>query len=274
MSHSADFYFPPNSAIWRINREQILLLTGARVLLMQIAHPLVAEAVYDHSYLFEKPVKRLLRTLELTLALVYGTRDEVLNAARSINQSHHRATGTVSQTIGNYQQGTRYAAQTPDLLLWVYATLVEGALTGYERLVAPLPDADKQAFFNDSRQLAALLGIPRAVLPASLDALYHYMDDMLCNGEIVVSPKARTIAPYVMAQTSPLLKILAFPPSRLTIGLLSPTLRTQYGFAFANWEAAALDTFSRTARHVVPRLPPTLRYVSQYRRARRRLRSL
>jgi uncharacterized protein (DUF2236 family) len=78
-----EFYFSPQSTIWRINREQILLLGGPRALLMQVAHSMVAEAVYDHSYVFQKPLKRLLRTLELTLALVFGTRREVMQAAKN-----------------------------------------------------------------------------------------------------------------------------------------------------------------------------------------------
>jgi uncharacterized protein (DUF2236 family) len=41
--------FGPRSLAWRINRETILLLGGGRALLMQVAHPLVAAGVADHS---------------------------------------------------------------------------------------------------------------------------------------------------------------------------------------------------------------------------------
>jgi uncharacterized protein (DUF2236 family) len=185
------FYFSPQSMIWCVNREQVLLLGGARALLMQVAHPLVAEAVYDHSYVFKRPVKRLLRTLELTLALVFGTRQEVLAAAKTINHTHKQATGSLSTSVGEYQHGTRYHAQDPDLTLWVYATLVEGALSGYEQFVGPLTTNEKQRFYEDTKQLVALLGVKQDLLPPSLDALYDYMSDMLDSGKIIVSDKAK-----------------------------------------------------------------------------------
>ncbi len=79
--------------IWKINREQIILLGGARALLMQIAHPLVAESVYEHSYVFTKPYLRLKRTLDLTLSMVFGTVEEVQQATDEIYRVHRPATG-------------------------------------------------------------------------------------------------------------------------------------------------------------------------------------
>ena len=35
--------------MWRVNRESVLLLGGRAALLLQLAHPLVAAAVADHS---------------------------------------------------------------------------------------------------------------------------------------------------------------------------------------------------------------------------------
>jgi len=253
--------------IWRVNREQVLLLGGPRALLMQVAHPMVAEAVYEHSYVFQRPVKRLLRTLELTLALVYGTSEEVMQAARTINQTHHQAKGTLSENVGSYKQGEIYDAQDPDLTLWVYATLVEGALSGYERFIRPLTYAEKQAFYEDSALLVALLGVKKTHLPPTIDALYTYMDEMMASGKIVVSRKAQAIAPYILAQTSPLLKLLTFPSSRLTVGLLPEMLREAYGFHYTHWEEMALSAFCNGTQRLVPHLPNTVRYVTQYRRA-------
>ena len=42
--------YGPGSEAWRLNRESMLLLgAGPRALLLQIAHPLVAEGVAEHS---------------------------------------------------------------------------------------------------------------------------------------------------------------------------------------------------------------------------------
>lgn len=263
------FYFSPTSTLWKVNREQVLLLGGARALLLQVAHPLVAEAVYDHSYVFQKPIKRLLRTLDLTLRMVFGTTQEVMDAARAINQTHHPVTGVLSEAIGICPQGTPYDAHDPELKLWVYATLVEGAVSTYERLVGALTDAEKQSYFEDSCAFVALLGVKPAHLPASYDDLCIYMEDMIAGGRVVVSRKAREIAPVVMAETYPVLKPLTLPPARITVGLLPPAIREQYGYTFSRFEAKALDTFCAWTQRTVPFLPVQVRYVAQYRRAKR-----
>jgi uncharacterized protein (DUF2236 family) len=262
------FYFSPASTLWKVNREQVLLLGGARALLLQVAHPLVAEAVYDHSYVFQRPIKRLLRTLDLTLKMVFGTRQEVLEAARTVNQTHHPVTGALSEAVGIYPKGTPYDAHDPELKLWVYATLVEGAVSTYERLIGPLTDAEKQAFFADSCVFAALLGVKQGILPASYDDLCMYMEEMIASGRVIVSRKAREIAPYIMAETYPILKPLTLPPSRITVGLLPPALRAQYGYTFSRWEQKALDTFCTWMRRTVPFLPAQVRYVWPYLRTR------
>jgi uncharacterized protein (DUF2236 family) len=151
--------------------------------------------------------------------------------------------------------------------LWVYATLVEGAVSTYERLVGPLTDAEKQSFFEDSYTFVALLGVKQAALPASYDDLCIYMEDMVANGRVIVSSKARAIAPVIMAETYPILKPLTLPPSRITVGLLPLAIREQYGYTFSRFEAKALDTFCAWTRRSVPFLPDPVRYVWPYLRA-------
>src|SRR5215472_8467350 len=85
--------FQPDSVTWRVNQEPALLLGGGRALLMQLAHPGVAAGVAEHSDFRQRPVERLLRTLELTLAITFGTRTEALNAAHQINVVHQRVRG-------------------------------------------------------------------------------------------------------------------------------------------------------------------------------------
>jgi hypothetical protein len=51
--------FGPDSVTWRVNREAILLLGGGRALLLQVAHPLVAAGVAEHSNFRTAPLTRL-----------------------------------------------------------------------------------------------------------------------------------------------------------------------------------------------------------------------
>ena len=56
-AHDLRGLYGPGSEAWRLNREAILLLVaGPRALLLQIAHPLVAEGVDQHSDVPRRPV--------------------------------------------------------------------------------------------------------------------------------------------------------------------------------------------------------------------------
>ena len=48
----------PAHRLWRVNREAVLLLTGPRALLMQIAHPAIAAGGRAHSGWQTQPVAR------------------------------------------------------------------------------------------------------------------------------------------------------------------------------------------------------------------------
>ncbi len=270
---NATSLFAPDSAIWRVNREQVLLLGGARALLMQIAHPMVAEAVHDHSYVFRRPLQRLHRTLSLTLTLVFGTAQEIEASLAEIERAHRPAVGVLAQSVGAHPAGALYNPRNPRQALWVFATLVEGALSGYQRFVGPLDATEQERFYADSARIGAWMGIREALLPPTYPALLAYMDAMLAEGQVAVGPKARAIAPFITGQTIAPLRPLTFPMNRLTAGLLPPALRAQYGYAWSPADDKRLDQFSAWVRQIVPRLPPRLRYVAPYRRALARLKA-
>src|SRR3982074_2692599 len=80
--------FEEESITRRVNRENVLLLGGGRALLMQLAHPKVAAGVDEHSDFRAHPIRRLRRTIRMTMAIVFGDRETALAAARGVNQVH------------------------------------------------------------------------------------------------------------------------------------------------------------------------------------------
>jgi len=65
--------YGPGSAAWARNRDAFLLLgAGPRALLLQLAHPLVAEGVAQHSDFRADPWSRLAGTLRTYLRIVYA----------------------------------------------------------------------------------------------------------------------------------------------------------------------------------------------------------
>lgn len=263
------FFYPTDSKIWEINREQVILLGGARALLMQIAHPLVAEAVYQHSYVFEKPFLRLHRTLELTLAMVFGTKDEVRRAVDEINRVHRPATGRLENATGDYPSGTPYNPRNPRLAMWVYATLVEGAINGHETFIGALSPDEKQTYYEESKQSVELLGVKSARLPDTYEGLLDYMQATIASGEVVVGETARKIAPFILLQSSWVAFPVSYPVSKLTTAILPDTIRDQYGFELNPLEEAGVKCWIRATRQIVPFLPAIVRYVPAYNRAKR-----
>ena len=240
--------FDESSITRRINRENILLLGGGRALLMQLAHPKVAAGVDEHSDFRTHPIRRLRRTIRMTMAIVFGDRDTALAAARGVNQAHARV------------QGAGYRALDPDLLLWVYATLADTALVTYEVFVKRLLPRERDEFHQEFKLLGELLGIPPDAFPNTVRDFDEYMEQMVSSGPVRVDARARELAAQI---TKPRVWLLPgpamIPLNVVTTGLLAPALREQYGLA---WGPRQQRVY-RLAVAVVPRVialtPPLLR---------------
>ncbi len=154
-----DALYLEGSITRRVNRENVLLLGGGRALLMQLAHPKVTAGVDEHSDFRSHPVRRLRRTVRMTMAIVFGDRETALAAARAVNQTHGKV------------RGREYRALDPELLLWVHTTLVDSAIVTYETFVKPLTAREREDFYQESKVLGELLGIPRDRFPRTHDDL-------------------------------------------------------------------------------------------------------
>lgn len=239
--------YPEDSITRRVNRENVLLLGGGRALLMQLAHPLVAAGVDEHSDFRTRPVRRLRRTVQMTMAIVFGDRETAVAAARAVNRVHGRV------------RGEGYHALDPELLLWVQATLVDSALAAYETFVQPLQQKERADFYEESKLIGELLGIPRSTFPQTLGDFESYMEQMLA-GPVKVGETARSLGRLVLRPPLRLLPGAAMIPFEvITAGLLPPTLREQYGLPWGAAQRRAYRLAVATVPKVVAFTPPVLR---------------
>ena len=279
--------FAPGSETRRLDREAILLLgAGPRALLMQLAHPLVAEGVDQHSGFREDPWIRLAGTLRSYLGIVYGgeaaARAEVARLARL----HERVAGPVRDPLAREVTGAdRYEARDPELALWVHATLVDATLATYRAWGEPLGPVDRERAYAETLPLGRAFGIPEALLPPDLPAFEAYLARMLGpGGPVRVTPTARSLAATVLhPPLGPLVRrgrfaslepLLARIPPRLydwtlwpALELLPGPVRTGYGIprtALRRVVAAWLLAGWRLWRPLVPR---SFRWMPQARRA-------
>jgi uncharacterized protein (DUF2236 family) len=265
-------YFGPDSITWRIGREAVLLLGGGRATLMQLAHPLVAAGVGQHSSYSRAPWARVAQTLQLTQTITFGTRTQARQAARTINRMHIGVTGTLTDAAGDIPQGTPYRARDPDLLLWVLATLVDTVLLLYPLLVEPLSRAEMEQYYQESKQFGALLGLPKGATPATLADFEAYMYWMLAGNTLAITPEARNVARLVMHMPAPpAVRPFLAATEQITVAILPPRLREMYGLSW-DWRREALfRAWVASTRRMIRRLPPVLRELPMARAAWRRV---
>jgi len=252
--------FSPDSVTWRINQEPALLLGGGRALLMQLAHPGVAAGVAEHSDFRRRPLDRLLRTLELTLALTFGTRTQALAAARQINLVHQRV------------RGDGYSATDPRLLLWVHATLIDSALVTYSAFVRPVPDSDRETYYQEAKLIGGLLGLANSRYPAGLRDFERYLLEMLTGPELMVDARARELARAVLRPPLQRVPPPAFRPlEAITAGLLPPGLRLDYDLRWGRLERMGFGAARASLPQALRLLPRRFRQVPPARVARARV---
>jgi uncharacterized protein (DUF2236 family) len=226
----------------RVSGEPVLLFGGGRALLLEVAHPLVAAGVAAHSQFRSDPFGRLQRTLDAMSAITFRDRATALAAARSVERTHTRVVGRLSYTTARLPQGTPYAGRQPDLMFWVWATLVDTAAAMYERFVEPLAPEALDAYYADHRVVARILGVPEALVPATWPGFRAGFDAILDSDTLEVTPEAREIADAVLG-------VPGLGPARLvTAGLLPPRLRDAFGLSWSDENERALEDLSTSVR--------------------------
>ena len=261
---------------WRLHAEIVLLAGWGRAILLQLAHPLVAEGVAAHSAFLTEGwgrFRRLSRTVSAMLTLTFGTSEEAADVARVINGIHDRVHGELATPAGVFPAHRRYTAHDPALLAWVHATLVDSLLLTYELLVAPLSVAERDRYCAETSEIELLLDIPTGYLPRSAAELVSYMDAMLAGGQLSVTDTARTLAREIVDPPAFLIGWPIVALARLpTVGLLPPPIRDAYGFPWNERRARALGIVSAGTRRLLPLLPSSLRHWPIARAARVRQR--
>ncbi len=200
---------------------------GGRALLMQVAHPLVAAAVAQHSSYEQDPWLRLRRTLQVMGRLIFGSPPESQRRARSLMKLH----GSIS---GRTAEGTEYRASEPALLAWVWATLVDTALVAFEQSRGPLGDAERNRYYDEQKLIAGACGVPGSSCPSTICDFEDYLERTVSE-DLRVSRDAKEIAGAVLRPPlrEPFGAFATGPLHLLTVGLLPASIRDGYGFSWS-----------------------------------------
>ena len=247
---STDGYFAPGSVIRRVGNTPVTpFLGGGTAVLLQLAHPLVATGVADHSASADDLWKRLLGTLRALYLITFGTRAEADHAGEIVQAVHAHIRRVTPTALGPFPAGTRYSAADPELMLWVHSTLVYASLSAYQRFERKLSRTEQESDYRDMATVARIFGTPGEVIPPTLTEFSRYFSAQIAGPEITVTEPAREIASKVLQAPLPAPMRLLGPAHRMaTAAQLPPTLRDEYGLRWTPLGAPLLSVVGQAVR--------------------------
>ncbi|MDQ0896113.1 oxygenase MpaB family protein [Agromyces ramosus] len=250
--------------------EGVLLLGGGAAILLQLADPRVARGVARHSGFRDRPLDRLIGTLDYVYAVGFGDDAVAREAVRTVNSRHAPVRGAGSG------DEPAYSAFDADAQRWVASTLLWVALSLEERLWGPLDPRTADAIVRGYAPLGSRLQADASGWPDSRAEFDAWWRDRLTSLE--VTDEARGVARALLS-SSPALPFgasVALPAVRLiTAALLPPQLREAYGFWWTPRAARVAHAWLRSVAVLWPRLPRGIRHapmLASLRRAERRSR--
>lgn len=255
-------YFGPHSMTWRLYREPIVIIGGVRALLLQVAHPAVAEGVAHFSNFKKDALGRGFRTFSAMAMIYFGDKSQADTVAQRLWRVHSAIRGPLPDGQNRYQ------ATDPALLLWVLATLTETTIQVFEQVpVKDLPDDWREQFYAESKVAATLLGIPAEAYPPDLPAFRHYFAEMLHGPLLGSTPTTREVAQAILQHR--------FTPTALAnllaAGGLPEALAQRLGIQTPLHHTLRFARWLKIVRRVYRLLPRRLRYSPAYYQALHRI---
>jgi len=203
------------------------------------------------------------------LALTFGTEAEQARTIANIRAIHKRVNGTLREAVGPFPAGSRYSAEDPALLLWVYATVLESSVIAYHTLVGDVSKAERDAYCRDGAGVAIALGAHEADVPCDWTALERYISGMHQSGCLSVGADARDVATVLLrGKFSWFIGPVAWMNRVLTAGWLPAAIREQYGLPWTARDEQRFQWLLRTVRRVRRGLPRPIALWPEARRPR------
>jgi len=167
--HGDTGLFGPDSVAWRIHADPVMIVGGLRALLVQALEPRAMAAVDQHSAFREDPWGRLERTTHFVVDTTYGDTATAEAAAAKVRAVHRHIHGVDPVT------GAPYAANDPDLLLWIHAVEVESFLLAYRSYAGRVSDADGDRYVAEMARVPELVELPPGRAPRTEAELRDYL---------------------------------------------------------------------------------------------------
>ena len=257
-----DSYFSDDAMIRRVLGEYAVALAGPRALLMMAAHPVAFEGFFNATGALDDPYARLRRTAIVMDEITWGSKAKADAYTARVRVAHATVRGTIPHDAGPFTAGTPYAADDPELLLWILACLMDAADRVYRGYVGPLTHAERDALWHDYRVVGECFGLRSVDMPADVAAFDAYIAST--TDRLWVTDAARELGRRIVLEVP--VPLMALPlreaVNQLTVGLLPPRVRKGYGLRWDPARTLALKANQEYVRRLVlPLLPERVRLV-------------
>jgi len=149
---------------------------------------------------------------------------------------------------------------------------VFSALETFSRLVAPLSEARRAAYYQEGKRFAELFGVTEDVMPPDHAAFEAYWSGMLAGRDLAVGSDADDLAPDILApKLAGTLRPFGRLARPLSAALLPDRLRKEYGLGWGTVDRALYGAIEAGTRTAIRALPAPVRYWPHFRVAERRV---
>jgi uncharacterized protein (DUF2236 family) len=262
--------FGPQSVSWRVAADPSMALAGLRALLLQALHPLAMAGVGQHSGFREDPWGRLFRTAEYVGVTTFGTTHEARRAGARVRGLHRRLGGIEPES------GVAYRVDDPDLLRWVHCCETESFLTTAVRCGLRLTGDEQDAYYDEQRTSAELVGLDPGSVPGNRAEMAAYFSDV--RPQLRLTAEARRAAQFVLWPPMPRMLQLGTPARPAWVALAAAAGAMLPRWARRMYRLPGLPTTDLAAtaaglafRSGVLVVPPGLRHGPHVKQARERL---
>lgn len=249
------------TAAWKYFGDFRAGLLAGQALVLQVAHPVVAAGVRDHSDYIEDPWTRLMRTAASLSIYIYGGPEGARFEADRLRALHKAFTGVDTD-------GRRYSALNPHAYAWVHATLVMVPVDTQRFFGTPMTAAELDEYYAQMCDVGLLLGLRRQDMPDSWPEFERYYAEMLDS----FGPNETISTLFETIRT--VKKPWAWLPDRSWVrlrrwqylaqmfiirGALPPAIRERLGLQWTVKDQRRFDRFRAVVRFFGSLIPVTLR---------------
>lgn len=235
----ADGLLSLSSPLRRLARPTATAFAGGRAILMELAHPAIAQAVAEFDHFREDPGRRASLTAKAFRDVIHGSEQEAAEVGQRLAAVHTRV------------HGVGYAATDPELLMWVHATFVDSLLCIGQRLHGRLTVAERSDFYRDAIAVGEVFGCSSSVQPTTFPEFRQYVDGMV--GSLTVSDTGRNLARAVFWPTVPASRKPLIAAYRVAcFGTTPAPLRDQFAYPWNGVDARVFAAGTALAPRVAP----------------------